>query len=371
MTPVRRGGQFKNGVRREASGLYTAKYKNAWSKGHPTRQAAIVARGELAKKREEGRVGQETVREWAERWLQVKPRPAETSNIYYRERSSVFVQEHGGRRLSDITPEDCRRFALEHPQRAQAVRVMFSDAVELGVDHLEQSPWRNVRTPKRQGSDRKRVHPLTRDEVGRLVEISSERFGAWGREVYGAMVLTAAWTGMRPAELFALEWRDVDWERGTVHVRRQFRSKSRELVQHTKNGRSREIPLAPDAMEALRGVPRERDYVFYSSRDKSRMAQHSNQRVWIPVRDEFTAELDESHWLRQRLKDRGKSGVLDFYELRHFFASELGRRNVHIRDIAKVMGHSDEGELARTTYVLVSPQEAEDRVRAALWGPGP
>jgi integrase len=368
--PVRRGGQFRNGVRKEANGSFTAKYNTLWSKGHPTRQAAIEARGELAKQGKQKREGRETVAEWGDRWLKVKPRPAETSNIYYRERSSLFVQEHGAKRLSDITPEDCQRFQLEHPARAKAVRMMFTDAVELGADRLDRSPWQKVRQPRGQ-DDRKRVHPLTRQEVDRLAEISGERWGEWGKLVYGPMLLMAAWTGMRPAELFAVEWRDIDWERATVHVRRQFRSKSRELVQHTKNGRDRVVPLAPRLVEALRGVPRAREHLFYTARDLSRMAQHSNMRAWVPVRDLFTAELDEGHWLRQRIRDKGKPGVLDAVELRHFFASELYRRHVHIGDIAKMLGHSDEGELARTTYVLVSPDEAQDRVRAALWGSGP
>jgi integrase len=54
-------------------------------------------------------------------------------------------------------------------------------------------------------------------------------FGSWEqieavavqlRPESGAMVIFAAATGLRPSELFGLEWREVDREAGVVYVRR-------------------------------------------------------------------------------------------------------------------------------------------------------
>lgn len=366
MSPRARGGQWKQGVRREAAGTWTAKHGQRWSRGHPTRDAALKAKADLANRVEEERSGRSTVKEWADRWLDVRPRNAESSNQWYRERISVFVRENASTRLTDVSVEDCQTHALQFPARVKAVRAMFADAVTLGVDGLEVSPWARVKVPSK-GEGRRRVHPLTRQEVQQLVDLCPQVLPKpdWGRVVYGAMVLTAAWTGMRPGELFALEWRDVDWERGTVHVRRQYRTRTRELVPYTKNGRDRVVPLAPQVVEALRLIPRKRDFVFYTGQDFARFTQPSNTYNWVRVRDRFTEGLEPAHWLAQRVRDGGSP--LDFYELRHHYASELGRRGVQIRDIALMMGHQDEGALARTTYVHVDEREAGDRVRAVLW----
>jgi integrase len=50
------------------------------------------------------------------------------------------------------------------------------------------------------------------------VEAVAAQLGA----VNGPMVIFAAATGLRPAELFALEHRDLDLEAGVVYVRRAY-----------------------------------------------------------------------------------------------------------------------------------------------------
>lgn len=60
-------------------------------------------------------------------------------------------------------------------------------------------------------------------------------------QVTGPMVVFGAATGLRPAELVALEYRDVDWTGGVVCVRRQL---VRGQVTHAKTRRSvRAVPL--------------------------------------------------------------------------------------------------------------------------------
>ena len=63
------------------------------------------------------------------------------------------------------------------------------------------------------------------------------------------------------------------------------------------------------------------DLIFRSKRGR-KFRQEGLHRAWAPVRDAFTAQLPDTHHLRERLaadpEDR-----LDFYELRHFGASYL------------------------------------------------
>ncbi len=47
---------------------------------------------------------------------------------------------------------------------------------------------------------------------------------------YGVVFAVAVTTGMRPSEYFGLKWQDIDWDRGTVSVRRTLRKGSRGWV---------------------------------------------------------------------------------------------------------------------------------------------
>jgi integrase len=69
----------------------------------------------------------------------------------------------------------------------------------------------------------------------------------------GPLVVFGAATGLRPAELVALERRDVDRAGGVVYVRRQL---VRGQIKHTKTQRSvRAVPLQALALEALGQLP--------------------------------------------------------------------------------------------------------------------
>jgi integrase-like protein len=70
-----------------------------------------------------------------------------------------------------------------------------------------------------------------------------------------AIFLTAAFTGLRQAELLALRWRDVDFAGSVVRVRGSYGLGE---VTTPKSGKVRSVPLAPDVAEALTRLARKR-----------------------------------------------------------------------------------------------------------------
>jgi integrase len=356
MSPRPSPGPWKDGIRKAANGTWECKYAQRWSRGHRTRKEAQIARGELmAASKAPRRTKDETVKQFAARWTVDFPRQSESTNDWNAERISKFVTEHGGKPMRDITPVMAERFARENPSRLASVKAMFADAQRDRV--IDSNPFQNARKPRQDG--RKHIIPLTRQEVETLARIAGELFDGYGQDVYGPLITLAAWTGARPAELFGLEWRDVDGD--TLHIRRQW--VSGELKPHTKGYSKRRVPLSTQALEALARVPRieGQPYVFFTNTTRARLSQHSHSYFWRQVRDEFTKRLPESHWLRQRIQDGGRR--LELYELRHMAASELDRQGVPLKHIARFLGHKDEGELARTTYIHRSEEDAIEAVR--------
>ena len=60
--------------------------------------------------------------------------------------------------------------------------------------------------------------------------------------------MTAAYAGLRLGELRALRWRDVDFERRILHVRRSFSLATEDVP---KSGRARAVPMVDQVARVL------------------------------------------------------------------------------------------------------------------------
>jgi type 1 fimbriae regulatory protein FimB/type 1 fimbriae regulatory protein FimE len=111
-------------------------------------------------------------------------------------------------------------------------------------------------TPKRppNGNLRTREY-LTESEVERLMKAAKDN--RWGQRD-STMILVAYRHGLRAAELVDLQWSQVDFRTGTLHVRR------------VKAGTPATHPIMGDELRALRKLQREQEpknpFVFTSER---------------------------------------------------------------------------------------------------------
>jgi integrase len=100
--------------------------------------------------------------------------------------------------------------------------------------------------------------------------------------VYANLILFAAWSGLRPGELFGLDWRHIDRRGESILVERQWNPKLRKMTP-PKNGKARTVYLTPPAAEALAGLPGMGDAVFLSPAG-SRLGGSTSHYYWAPVR---------------------------------------------------------------------------------------
>jgi integrase len=164
-------------------------------------------------------------------------------------------------------------------------------------------------------------------------------------------------------ETFAARYALLDGD--TYDLRRQFNSTlGRETIpKHNSTGL---IYVREPAQRAVLDKARRLDdELIFRTKRGSQFRQESQHRAWAPVRDAFTAQLPETHHLRERLavdpEDR-----LDFYELRHFGASYM--LNVLALEpwvIAEQLRHSDGGALVLELYGHRDRVEAIRRIREA------
>src|SRR5947207_2842940 len=158
------------------------------------------------------------------------------------------------------------------------------------------------------------------------------RFGSWRQSgrvgeglgpVLGPMVVFAAATGLRPSELFALEWGDVDRPAGVVQIRRAY---ANGRVKQTKTRLSRRaVPLQAIALEALDQLwPRgQSSLLFPNARGGYLDFRNFNRRHWKPVQ-----------------RAVGIEPLRDLYDLRHTYATFALRAGVPVFALSRFMGTS-------------------------------
>jgi integrase len=145
-------------------------------------------------------------------------------------------------KLADLSAKDI--YAWRHTvaeghrfEATQALRQVLRRAVEW--EWLADNPAKRVPNPQRRAKEKR---PF--ESWGEIEAVAAQL-----KPVYGAMVVFAAATGLRPSELFGLEWRDVDREAGVVYVRRAF---ANGRLKQTKTRLSnRAVPLQAKALAAI------------------------------------------------------------------------------------------------------------------------
>ena len=166
------------------------------------------------------------------------------------------------------------------------------------------------------------------------------------------LVRVAAYVGLRRGELVALHWRDVEFARRKLIIRRSLSGDTE--VKSTKSRRVREVPLPDQAAVALDRLSRRGeftgldDYVFCSRLGR---------------------RLDPSALRRRYERARGAAGLepLRFHDLRHTYGSLLVAGGIDLVSVKAAMGHSRITTTER--YLHARPAgELADRFTRALSG---
>jgi integrase len=139
-----------------------------------------------------------------------------------------------------------------------------------------------------------------------------------------ALFRVAAFTGLRLGEIRALTFRDVDFGKRIVHVRRSY---THGAEGDPKSGRVRSVPLFDQAARALDGLSRRERFTG------------ADDLVFV---DELGGHVDD--WrLRRRFHaalERAKLPRLRLHDLRHTFGT-IAVQAFPLSNVKAYMGHAD------------------------------
>jgi len=241
----------------------------------------------------------------------------------------------GGRRLDEISPRHIEGYKSTKVKAGRSAKSINNDltvlrktlSVARDWGLIEQVPafhWMKPPAPE--------FDFLSAEEGARLVHAAEP---GWS-----TMMLTALRTGLRVGELLALRWDDVDLVVGRLVVRR---SSWRGHLGPPKNGRNREVPLSPDALEALKAQRHLRGELVFCAADGTPWRENQLRRP-----------------LYRACKRAGLRRI-GWHVLRHSFASQLVARGVVLKAVQELMGHSTIQMTLR--YSHLSPDARRDAVR--------
>lgn len=315
---------------------------------YETRRKAQRAEVEALAAQEDG-VESLTVREWSERWLDLHPKPADSTAATYVQNVRPFVARYGDRPMGSITVDDAREWATRGVAGWESVRVMFTDARRSKV--VAANPFSDLGLARPRGRRDLKGGWITLEQIESLADAALLVHGDYGVTV-AAMIRFAAWTGVRPGEMFGLAWDDLYPDRGEIEVVVAARSKTRSYGP-PKNGHPRTIAYPQGAVDAVASIARqahpdgERDFVFRTRRGRPFFSPALSL-LWTPVRTVA-----------------GRPGM-DFYELRHFAATHMMEHGLASYEVAHQLGHRDNGRLVEQTYGHPNEAAIRAKVKTAL-----
>lgn len=234
----------------------------------------------------------------------------------------------GWKRLGDVTAEGFGKWRARHDMAPKTSNEYLA-MVSAFFTWLERNgrwqgnPMKTVVKAETRGRQRRERRALSDDEITRLVESSGRR---------GVVYLVASFTGLRRAELKALDWSDVhlDGDAPFLSIR----------ASTTKNKRRATLPLLPPLVAALREL---------RASKKNPVGKVFHYRV--PMMARFRADLEAAGIPFEDSLGRR----VDFHALRKTFCTVMHRKGVPMRVAQELMRHSDPrltGEVYTDTSAL-------------------
>jgi integrase len=230
------------------------------------------------------------------------------------------------------------------PRTVRYIHTTLSKALTQAVDWdlVQKNAASRANLPKQKKIKRE---TLSAENVGAFFAAASE-------DRFSALYILAVTSGLRPGELLALKWEDIDLEAGWLSVCRSVTEDDSGPVirEETKTSAGRRLELLPVAVEALKkhrvhqskerlrysGLWRDLGLVFPSTTGTIMRRNNLHRRSYKPL-----------------LK---RAGLPNFrlYNLRHTFATLMFDNREQLKLVSEMLGHASVKQTA-DTYTHVSP----------------
>jgi integrase len=258
-------GNGEGTIHRRKNGGWCAQYTVYTAKGRKRRTLYGRTRVEVAAKlakalseREAGinlDAGNLTLEVYLDRWLMDSVRDTVRQRTWerYEQIARLHIKPVLGRlRLKALTPTHVRSLYREKldtglaPRTVQYIHTTLHKALKDAVADalVPRNVTEGIKAPR---PKRKEVNALSAEQAQMFLSMArGDRFEA--------LYVVAVHCGLREGELLGLRWEDIDFDTGTLAVRRTLSETKScgHIFEPPKNGKGRNVRLTNSAMEALK-----------------------------------------------------------------------------------------------------------------------
>ncbi len=259
------------------------------------------------------------------RWLDEKEKQTKASSYQtYKKRVTMLQKVFGNYAAEAIRKVDVKDWCKTLTVCNKSIRSYtqpLSSAIQLAVDDelITTNPLAAFKYTILEELKDDFVDPLDRSEATKLLASLSGS--------YKNLVQFALWTGLRTSELIAVQWGDVDFNRGAILIKRaKTQASKKDEVTKTRTGK-REVKLLSPALSALSS---QKAFTFLSGKHI-----FLNEKTGKP----FTGDTQiRKAWKRALL--RVGIRYRNPYQTRHTYASWMLSAGEPLAWISKQMGHA-------------------------------
>jgi integrase len=200
---------------------------------------------------------------------------------------------------------------------AQYIKTLFRWASSEDVALVSRNPVATFRLPKQEQKPEPIVIPKPmQDDVMASLRLTSIHEAKWHLVANFQLQL-----GLRTAEVFGLQWQDVDWDSRRCRIHQNM-TLTHGLQSRTKTGKERWVPLNEIAYEILRTMQK----------------AHKEPFVFPWPRQTYQTSF------RSAMQRLVRKGVIKHryrpYDLRHTFISSLLEQGIPVTQVARWAGNS-------------------------------
>lgn len=194
-------------------------------------------------------------------------------------------------------------------------KAVFNFAFEAGI--VSYNPFNRLKLPVKQ--NKKEVKPLTAEEISKVLNNDPD-----------LVIRLALVSGARPSEYLGLKWEDINFQAGTIEIKRTIcYTKEGAVIRNstkTKNSRRR-IAIDIKTLYLLKKLKESKnadptDFIFTTRTGKLFRCCHIN------------------YFLKKYLIKIGIDRHFTLYWLRHSCATYLLNQGLPVKDISKRLGHA-------------------------------